>query len=138
MSSLGAANKTIDILKNGRNIKKIWRHGQKLIKGINLASKNNGLEENIFLFGLPCSPYLTTNINNKNSFKLKTLLQEELIKNNILMPWISISSSHGDKEANYVIKVFNKILPKIRRIIENDINKYNFKNIIKPVFRRFN
>ena len=47
-------------------------------------------------------------------------------------------SSHGDKEADYVIKVFNKILPKIRKIIENDINKYNFKNIIKPVFRRFN
>lgn len=138
MSSLGAANKTIDILKNGKNIKKIWRHGQKLIKGINLASKNNGLEENIFLFGLPCSPYLSTNINKKNSFRLKTLLQEELIRNNILMPWISISSSHGDKEADYVIKVFNKILPKIRKIIENDINKYNFKNIIKPVFRRFN
>lgn len=138
MSSLGAASKTIDILENGRNIKKIWRHGQKLMKGINLASKNNGLEENIFLFGLPCSPYLSTNIKKKNSFKLKTLLQEELIKNNILMPWISISSSHGDKEADYVIKIFNKILPKIRRIIDNDINKYKFKNVIKPVFRKFN
>ncbi len=138
MSSLGAASKTIDLLKNGNEIKKIWSHGIKIINGINNISKKNGLDKNIFLFGLPCSPYLATNIENKNSFKLKTLLQEELIKNNILMPWISISSSHGDKEARYVIKIFDKILPKIRRIIDNDINKYKFRNIIKPVFRKFN
>ena len=96
------------------------------------------MEKNIWLYGLPCSPYLLTNINNQNSFKLKTLLQQELIKNKILMPWISIASSHGAKEAKIVTRVFSKIIPKIKKIIENDINKVRFKNIIKPVFRKYN
>ena len=108
------------------------------MNGINKISKENGLIENIFLFGLPCSPYLATNIENKNSLKLKTLLQEELIKHRILMPWISISSSHGDKEAIYLLKVFKIILPKIKKIIDKDINKLKFKNIVKPVFRKYN
>jgi len=138
MSSLGAANKTLDLLKNGKEIKKIWSHGVKIINGINNISKKNGLEKNIFLFGLPCSPYLATNVENKNSLKLKTLLQEELIKHSILMPWISISSSHGDKEAKYVIRVFKKILPKIKKILDKDINKLKFKNLVKPVFRKYN
>ena len=62
MSSLGAASKTIDLLKNGNEIKKIWSHGIKIINGINNISRENGLDKNIFLFGLPCSPYLATNI----------------------------------------------------------------------------
>ena len=138
MSSLGAASKTLELLKDGKEIKKIWSHGIKIMNGINKISKENGLIENIFLFGLPCSPYLATNIENKNSLKLKTLLQEELIKHRILMPWISISSSHGDKEAIYLLKVFKIILPKIKKIIDKDINKLKFKNIVKPVFRKYN
>tara|TARA_B100000959_G_C14932137_1_gene604147 strand:+ start:78 stop:1370 length:1293 start_codon:yes stop_codon:yes gene_type:complete len=138
MSSLGAASKTIDLLSDGKKIKKIWDHGAKLIKNINKLSNKFGLEKNIFLYGMPCSPYMATNINSKNSFKLKTLLQEELIKHKVIMPWISISASHTDKEANYLIRVFKKILPKIKKVIDKDINKYKFKNIIKPVFRKYN
>ena len=54
------------------------------------------------------------------------------------MPYISISSSHGDKEARYLIQVFKKILPKIKKLIDRDINKIKFKNIVKPVFRKYN
>ena len=48
------------------------------------------------------------------------------------MPYISISSSHGDKEARYLIQVL-KILPKIKKLIDRDINKIKFKNIVKPI-----
>ena len=54
------------------------------------------------------------------------------------MPWISIASSHGDKEVNILTRAFKKIIPKIKKIIDSDINKVKFKNIIKPVFRKFN
>jgi glutamate-1-semialdehyde 2,1-aminomutase len=138
MSSLAAANQTIKKLANGKEIKKIWKHGSEIMKNINIISKKHGMEKNIWLYGLPCSPYLLTNIDNQNSFKLKTLLQQELIKNKILMPWISIASSHGAKEVKILTGVFSKIIPKIKKIIENDINKVRFKYIIKPVFRKYN
>jgi len=138
MSSLGAANQTIKMLSSGKKIKGIWKHGSKIMKNINSISRKNGIEKNIWLYGLPCSPYLLTNINNQNSFKLKTLLQQELIKNKILMPWISIVSSHGDKEVKILTRAFEKIIPKLKKIIDRDINKIKFKNIIKPVFRKYN
>lgn len=138
MSSLAAANQTIKLLANGEEIKKIWKHGSEIMNNINSISKKNGMEKNIWLYGLPCSPYLLTNINNQNSFKLKTLLQQELIKNKILMPWISIASSHGDKEVKILTRAFKNIIPKLKKIIDGDINKVKFKNIIKPVFRKYN
>jgi glutamate-1-semialdehyde 2,1-aminomutase len=138
MSSLAAANQTIKMLSDGKKLKKIWEHGTKLIKNINMISLKHKMEKNIWLYGLPCSPYILTNIDNKNSFELKTLLQEELIKHKVLMPWISISFAHGDKEADYVIGVFNKIIPKIKKIIGKDIEKRKFKNLLKPVFRKYN
>ena len=138
MSSLAAANQTIKLLANGQEIKKIWKHGSEIMNNINSISKKNGMEKNIWLYGLPCSPYLLTNINNQNSFKLKTLLQQELIKNKILMPWISIASSHGDKEVKILTRAFKNIIPKLKKIIDSDINKVKFKNIIKPVFRKYN
>ena len=138
MSSLAAANQTIKLLANGQEIKKIWKHGSEIMNNINSISKKNGMEKNIWLYGLPCSPYLLTNINNQNSFKLKTLLQQELIKNKILMPWISIASCHGDKEVKILTRAFKNIIPKLKKIIDSDINKVKFKNIIKPVFRKYN
>jgi glutamate-1-semialdehyde 2,1-aminomutase len=138
MSSLGAANQTIKMLSSGKQIKGIWKHGHKIMKNINSISRKNGMEKNIWLYGIPCSPYLLTNINNQNSFKLRTLLQQELIKNKILMPWISIASSHGDKEVKILTRAFKIIIPKLKKIIDSDINKIKFKNIIKPVFRKYN
>jgi glutamate-1-semialdehyde 2,1-aminomutase len=138
MSSLGAANQTIKMLSSGKQIKGIWKHGYKIMKNINSISRKNGMEKNIWLYGIPCSPYLLTNINNQNSFKLRTLLQQELIKNKILMPWISIASSHGDKEVKILTRAFKIIIPKLKKIIDSDINKIKFKNIIKPVFRKYN
>ena len=126
------------MLSDGKKIKKIWDHGTKLIKNINMISLKHKMEKNIWLYGLPCSPYMLTNIDNKNSFELKTLLQEELIKHKVLMPWISISSAHGDKEADYVIGVFSKIIPKIKKIIGKDFENRKFKNLLKPVFRKYN
>ena len=69
MSSLGAANQTIKMLSSGKKIKEIWEHGYKIMKNINSISKKNGMEKNIWLYGIPCSPYLLTSINNQNSFK---------------------------------------------------------------------
>ena len=138
MSSLGAASQTIDLLKDGKKIEKIWDHGVKIINGINNISEKLGLLDNIYLYGLPCSPYLATNINKKNSPRLRTFLQEELIKCKIIMPYISISASHTDKEAKYLIDSFKKILPKLKKFITNRSNKKKFKNIIKPVFRKYN
>lgn len=137
MSSLGAASKNMDLLEDGKKIEKIWAHGVKIINGINEISKKIGLIDNIFLYGLPCSPYFATNIKQKNSLKLRTYLQEELIKHKIMMPYISISAAHTDKEANYLINTFKKILPIMKKFIKNP-NKKKFKNIVKPVFRKYN
>ena len=47
-----------------------------------------------------CLNYITKDSNLSISSQLRTLFSQEMIKRNILMPWISISYSHGDKELN--------------------------------------
>ena len=138
MSSLAAAKKTISIINKSDAIKKIWTHGIGLINEINEISKNLGMLDNFNLFGLPCSPYFQTNYQNKPNFGLRTIILKELIKNRILMPWISISSSHNQNNLKYVVKTFEKILPALRNDIVSSKKIFKVKHSVKPVFRKFN
>jgi glutamate-1-semialdehyde 2,1-aminomutase len=138
MCSLAAANKTIEIINKTKVIENIWDHGQKLIKNINQISKDLGMINNFYLYGVPCSPYFQTIIKEKPSFGLRTLILKELVKYKILMPWISISGSHNDKNLKQVIEAIKKILIKIRPDISNSKKIFSIKNKIKPVFRKYN
>ncbi len=138
MSSLAAAKKTMEIINKTDAIKKIWEHGINLINEVNEISKNLGIFENFHLFGLPCSPYVQTNFKNKPDLKLKTIILKNLINHKILMPWISISSSHNQNHLKYVVSAFKKILPNLRNDLSNSKKIYKVKNPVKPVFRKFN
>lgn len=138
MCSLGAANETLNILKEGKVIPKIWDHGSKLTSSINSISSSLGLIDNFRIFGVPCSPYFLTNINGKNNLSFRTILLKELIKEKIFMPCISISGSHGDKDVKFLESKFKKILPKIRKILNKEIKSYHTGRTIKPVFRKYN
>ena len=47
--------------------------------------------------GLACSPFINFNYKN-DGLRLKTFFQQEMVKKNIIIPWISISYRHGTKD----------------------------------------
>jgi len=139
MSALGAFIKTVEILKKKNVIKHFWNYGEKLMDEINRISTNLGIEEYFYLEGYPCSPnYVAKGNNKKTSLAFRTLFSQEMIKKNVLMPYIAISYAHKQEELDLTLSAVESSLNIYKRALESGIDQYLHSSIIKPVFRKFN
>jgi len=139
MSSLGAFVATYKYMKKNSVINHIWEYGYNLKKVMNLLAKKYKIQENFIAEGPSCSPVYSLKDNEgKTSLPLRTLFSQEMIKNKILMPWITLSFRHGAKELKITEKALNKVFPIIKLAIDNGVDKYLEGDIIKPVFRTHN
>ena len=87
--------------------------------------------------GLPYSPYIIFSDNkNRFDFKLKTFFQQEMIKKNILIPWISISYRHGEKELNKTINACLDTMKKIKKSLNKKVSLNIKGDVIKPIFKK--
>ena len=133
MVSLNAFIATFNFYKKNNVIKKNKIFGQKLKDGFNKISKDLGLEEVISMEGLPCSPVINYNFGDQ-ALKLKTFFLQEMIKKNIIIPWISISYRHGDKELNKTLSASFEALKKIGKTLKLKKNLLIKGESIKPIF----
>jgi len=140
MSSLGAFVKTMNFLQENNVIEKNWQTGKSLIQGANKIAKSLGIEDYFFFHGIECSPtYTTLNRDKELSLELRTLFSQEMIKNGVLMPWVSICYRHGQKELQHTMQALESTLKVYKNALEDgDISKYLVGDAIKPVFRKFN
>ena len=63
---------------------------------------------------------------------------QEMIKNGVLMPYISISYRHTEKDLKKTLSAIEKSLIVYKQAINNGIDKYLIGSSIKPVFRKYN
>jgi len=139
MSGLGAFIETMHYMQTNNVIEHIWNYGERLINMMNSVAKDFNLEKNFVAGGVECSPYyLTFDKSGQVSVKLRTLFAQEMIKNGVLMPWISISYSHGDKELIETKLAISKTFEVYRKAVEDGVDKYLDGDVIKPVFRKYN
>ena len=139
MNGLSAFIETVKFLKKNNVIKQNWNYGSKLIKESNKISKKIGILDYFNFSGIACSPFFNCLDNNKNnSLEFRTLFIQEMLKYNILMPWISISFRHNDKTLKKTLVALEKTLYVYKNALKFGVNKYLKGHVIKPVFRRFN
>lgn len=139
MCGLGAFVETMKFLKEHDVVGHIWDYGSSLVAMINRVAKDFGLEKNLVAGGVECSPYyLTFDNEGTASLGLRTLLNQEMIKNNILFPWLALSYSHGEKELEITKNALERTLEVYKKAVDEGYEKYLVGNIIKPVFRKFN
>lgn len=139
MCGLGAFIETTNFLKSEKVIQKNWKYGEKLIFEANKISKNLNLQDFFRLKGVACSPYYEClDSNKKTSLKFRTLFLQEMLKENILMPWISISYRHTDITLDKTLLALEKTLYTYKKAINNGIGKLIKGHVVKPVFRKFN
>ena len=139
MSSLGAFLATIKFYKKNKVINHLWNYGEKLKNEINNVSKELGLDKYFYIEG----PSISLNYRTKNKYYedcliLRTLFQQEMVKNGILMPWIAPSYSHKKKEFDLTIKACKLSLLVYKKALMHGTKKYLKGPSIKPVFRRYN
>ena len=139
MSGLGAFVATINFMHEHDVIKYLWDYGQRLIALMNDLAHVYGIAASFKAGGFACSPYyVTLDQDGQNSFALRTLFMQEMIKYGVLMPWIAICYRHGDEEFEMTKKALAKTFEIYRLALNTGVEKYLEGPIIKPVFRRYN
>lgn len=139
MCGLGAFVKTIEVYKELDVVGHIWDYGQKMKDGINAIAKKYGISEYFEVKGYPCSlNYITKDRDKKASVEFRTLFSQEMINNNVLIPWIALCYQHGEKELEITLSAADRALKVYATALEEGISKHLKGRAIKPVFRKQN
>jgi len=139
MPGLGALIATINFYKENNVINHLWQYGKKLFDGINDISRSLGLSDYFYMDGsYIIMNYITKDVEKKNSLEYRTLFLQEMIKYNVIMPWIAVSYAHGGKELNKTFDAVENSLKVYKKALEDGIEKYLNGPSIKPVFRKYN
>ncbi len=139
MSSLGALLEVMKIYATESVTEHLWDYGNKLIRGLNDAAKTAGMGEFFRAEGVACSPqYVVKDASGQVSLPLRTLFLQEMLKHQVLMPWIALSTAHGEMELEKTLNAALEALKVCKKALDNGIEKYLVGPAVKPVFRRKN
>lgn len=138
--ALAAALKSIELMENGEVCQHIWSIGESLISRFNMLSKEFGLEKNVSMEGIACSPYqMFRNAEGQVDLSLRALFLQEMIQKGILAPYFAISSAHLEFHIAEYIEASKVALSSIKQAIEQgSTDGLLIGQSVKPVFRKFN
>ena len=139
MSAFGAFIKTVEVYKKNPVTDHLWNYGKKLITGANEIAAELKIADQFNFGGFACSPYyFTRNQKNEVSLEFRTLFSQEMIKNNVLIPWVALSYAHGEQELDMTLNAVRNSLVVYKKALEEGIEKYLVGRSVKPVFRKYN
>lgn len=140
MVSLAAMLRTLEIMEAEGVFEKIYRFGERLIFGANEIFRSFELGDHVKFYGFPGSPYYSTSLGDgMPSYQLRTLFQQELAKNKIIMPWVALSSAHSAKDLRLTLDAIEKSAPVLSKALhQGTTDGLLVGPSIKPVFRKFN
>lgn len=140
MCGLGAFVKTVEYIQKNDTIEHLWDYGQNLIDLMNRKAKEAGIESYFQAGGIPCSPwYMTYGPDGQADLAFRTLFSQEMLKNGVLIPWIALSHSHGEKELDQTEKALESAFNVYKKAIDaGSTESYLKGDVIKPVFRSIN
>ncbi len=136
--SIAAALATIDEFKKQDVISHNQNMGQKFIDGSKQIFSNHGLSASIrnLQFNWHASLGYFDNEGN-NSFGLRTLFHQEMIKRGVLFQGIFCPHfSHSESDVNFVLNAINESCTVYKKGLEEGYEKFLVGEPIKPVFRK--
>lgn len=137
-SSIAAALATMDEFEKNNVVAYNQQVGQMFIDKSKALIASHGLQNSIknMQFNWHASLGYFDNEGN-NSFGLRTLLHQELIKRGVLFQGVFCPHfSHTEEQVNYIIDAMNESLPIYKKALDEGFEKYLVGNPIKPVFRK--
>lgn len=118
----------------------IWALGKKLVEGVRAAARREGVADAVRIVGFDCNPQiLCTRPDGTFWPELQTLFHEEVISWGVLIPWITITYSHGEAQLQETLEALSRAMRRVKRALESDSVAESFEGpAVKPVFRPFN
>ncbi len=139
MAGLGAFLETVAIYQEFDVCRHMWDYGQRLKEGLNKVAAECGVQDYFLLDGPAISlNYITLDKSGSPSLEFRTLFSQELIRNDVLMPWIAVSYAHGETELALTLNAARSALSVYRKALDIGVNNFLEGPAIKPVFRKFN
>ena len=138
-SSIAAALATMDEFKKHNVVAHNQAIGQKFIDGSKKVIENNGLSHSIknLQFNWHASLGYFDNEGN-NSFGLRTLFHQELIKYGVLFQGLFVPHfSHTEKDVEHILTAMNEACITYKKGLNEGYEKYLVGEPIKPVFRKY-
>jgi glutamate-1-semialdehyde 2,1-aminomutase len=118
----------------------IWALGKKLVNGLREMARAEGVADYVRIIGFDCNPQILCTHSDGNYWpELQTSFHEEVISWGVLIPWISITYSHNDKELESTLEALHQGILKVKKALDEDAVEKSFAgDAVKPVFRTFN
>jgi glutamate-1-semialdehyde 2,1-aminomutase len=139
LASLSAMIHVVTRLKKSNDLSHVRQYGEELIKRLNDVSTAHGLEKNLVFYGHSASPYFKVmDDNGEISLGLRTLMAQEMVNQGVLMPWIALSSAHGDRQLAKTVNALDKAARTLKLALKSNYSDYLIGPELKPVFRKFN
>ncbi|MFA7360867.1 MAG: aminotransferase class III-fold pyridoxal phosphate-dependent enzyme [Candidatus Kapaibacterium sp.] len=135
--SLAAALATMKFILKNNVVEHLYKQGKKLIEGYNQIASGLGM------MYTKCTGYdfrsiITFDSSAGNPLEMKSLVQQEMIRNGILWGGFhNLSYSHTDSEIDYTLQAYERVLPVLKRAIEeNNVSSFLWGKPVEPVFRK--
>ena len=137
--AIAAAIATIDELRNKDVVGHIWKVGGQLQQGFNRLSRELDMGELVTMEGYPCSPFIVCrDREGKISPAFRTLFLQEMVVQNVIVPYIAPSFSHTEREVVATLDAARKALALYQEALETGLKGQLKGPAVKPVFRRYN
>jgi glutamate-1-semialdehyde 2,1-aminomutase len=139
MSGLRAFIETVKVYKDLHVCRHLWEYGHKLKSGLLAVADDLGIQDYFSLDGPSiCMNYVTRDASGSLSMEFRTLFAQEMVRNGVLIPWISPSLSHGDDELQITLDAARKALRVYKEALNYGVQNYLEGPAIKSVFRKYN
>jgi len=137
--ALAAALATVREMREQPVIPHIWKHGEALQRGLNAVSAELGLADLIGCEGYPCSPALRfLGRDRRPSAALRTLFLQEMVREGILMPYLTPSYAHTMADVERTVEAAGRAFRRCRQALETGFDGLLEGPPVQPVFRRHN
>lgn len=113
---------------------------KKLKEKFTQVAKHYNLENYFRIVGFDANPQIIcTKANGDFWPELHTVFHDIVINEGVLIPWITITLSHNDKELDITIDAIEKAIKRLKPLIDNnEVEKILVGNPVQAVFRKYN
>ncbi|MGE3974339.1 MAG: glutamate-1-semialdehyde 2,1-aminomutase [Bdellovibrionales bacterium] len=139
MASFGAFLETIKFMEEHKVVEELWNFGEKFFALFNRQIEANKLKDFFKIEGYHCSPYFVTkDRDGQVSLPLRTVFLQEMVKSQVLIPWVALCYRHKDIDLTKLEEAVSKSLKVYVKALEDGVEKHLLGPAVKPVFRRYN
>lgn len=138
--SFAASIACINEIKNNNLINYFWEIGGRIKDALYQAALKANALEYIKIGGYDVKPaFVICNSKGQPSTVARTFFLQEMVKENILIPYVVPGFSHKDEHVLKLAETAEKTFEKMVQLgSDEELQKYINGELIKPVFRKFN